>query len=81
MSIEGVDRVSFEAAVQNAENNKDGVIVEGELDFGIVEQTEAAKASPKVVRIRTESPSTKVLFASVKLNMNSAPSSRRVTPP
>jgi helicase MOV-10 len=80
-SIGEIDRAAFKAVIKNAEKNKNGVIVDGELDFGIIEQNEVAKSLQRVVRIQPEAPSTKILFASVKLNMNSAPSSRRVTPP
>ncbi|KAF9441766.1 RNA helicase [Macrolepiota fuliginosa MF-IS2] len=78
--LEGPQR--FNAAVQDAEKDKNGVTVEGDTDFGVVEQDAANGGLQKSIHLRLAAvaASTRVILSAAKLRLNTSPNSRRTTP-
>ncbi|KAF5350994.1 hypothetical protein D9756_008292 [Leucocoprinus leucothites] len=69
----------YEAAVHDTEKDKHGVKVEGDIDFGIVDQREASGRLQKQVQILAAGTSSHVILISARLKQDVVQSWRRKT--
>ncbi len=60
-------RVVAEAVANDAQKDRNNVVIEGDLDFGILEQDIARKGLTKSLHIHSVEPSSQIILASVKL--------------
>ncbi|PFH46784.1 hypothetical protein AMATHDRAFT_69038 [Amanita thiersii Skay4041] len=58
--------VSYKAALDEAEKDKNGIIVEGDFDFGIVDPSQASKGSSVTVTLKTATPNSRVILEAWK---------------
>lgn len=59
--------VSFKAALDEVEKDKNGLMSEGDFDFGIVEPSMAAYGTRRAAKIRLTTPSSRIAMISHRL--------------
>jgi len=59
---------SFKSVLDEAEKEKNGVVIEGEVDLGILEPAIAAIGKTMILKISSNVPSAKITLVSVKLS-------------
>jgi len=70
---------SFKSVLDEAEKEKNGVAIEGEVDLGILEPAIASKGKTTTLKISSNVPSAKITLVSVKLSADLGMQKRKKT--
>ncbi|KAF5351162.1 hypothetical protein D9756_008289 [Leucocoprinus leucothites] len=68
---------AFKSVLDEAEKDKNGVAIEGEVDFGILEPTVAATGKTTALKISSTVPLAKIVLVSVKLSVDLGPQKKK----